>query len=130
MSFSVLAAGDGDSARLPWADGDCGQRAVAGAEPAPASAHRIERAGEASRELASLPRSDTMRMCRGFLRAAKVEDADAGGARPRGSSSTVSDGVVGDCGRGDSGATEVDTDGADGAVAVAVLDPVDAEVSI
>lgn len=128
MSFSALYAGDGDGARLPWADGDCGQRAVAGVEPAPASAHRIERAGETSREPASLPRSDTMRMCRGFLRAAKVEDADAGSERPRGSSSTISDGEEGDFGRGESGVADID--GADSAVAVAVLDSVDAEVSI
>lgn len=69
-------------------------------------------------------------MCRGFLRPAKVEDADAGGARPRGSSSMVSDGEVGVIGgRGDSGA-DVDVAGAgvDGAVAVAVLDSVDAAV--
>ena len=92
------------------------------------SAHRIERAGEASREPASSPRSDATRMCRGFLRAAKVEDADAGGARPRGSSSTISDREEGDLGRGDSGTA--DNDGAEGAVAVAVLDPVDTEVSI
>jgi hypothetical protein len=75
-----------------------------------------------------------MRMCRGFLRDAKVEDADAGGARPRGSSSRymVSEGEVGVFGRGDSGAADADIDGAgaDGAVAVAVLDPVGAVVSI
>ena len=136
MSFSALSVGDGDvarlpwadgdGARLPWADGDCGQRAVEGVEPAPASAHRIERTertGETSRELAALPRSDTMRMCRGFLRAARAEDADAGGARPRGLSSMTFNGEEGDFGRGDSGAADVD--GADGAV-----NPVDAEGSI
>ena len=64
-----------------------------------------------------------MRMCRGFLRAAKVEDADAGGARPRGSSSIVSDGEVGVIGSGDSGVAEIDgaRAGADGAVAVVLL---------
>jgi hypothetical protein len=133
VSFSALSAGDGvvarlpwadgDGARLPWADGDCGQRAVEGVEPAPASAHRTERTGETSRELAALPRSTPMRMCRGFLCAAKVEDADAGGARPRGLSSMLSDGEEGDFGRGDSGAADID--GADGAV-----NPVDAEGSI
>lgn len=61
-----------------------------------------------------------MRMCRGFLRAAKVEDADAGGARPRGSSSMVSDGEVGVIGSGDSGVADIGT-GADGAVAVVLL---------
>jgi hypothetical protein len=73
-----------------------------------------------------------MRMCcRGFLRAAKVEDADAGGGRPRGSSSRVSEGDVFDRGDSGGGTAEVDMiDGAGGAVAVAVMDPVDADVSI
>jgi len=85
-----------------------------------ASAHRIERVGETSREEpGSLPRNETMRLCRGLLRAAKVDGADAGSGRPRGSSSAITDGV-GDFGRG-----EEDVDGADGAASAAA----DAEVS-
>lgn len=89
--------GPGDGARLPCADEGCGQRTVAGLAPAPASAHRIERAGEASRELFSLPRSDMMRICRG-----SVDGADPGILRPRGSSSTVSvgEGKLGTFGAG------------------------------
>ena len=44
---------------------------------------------------ASSPRGDRMRMC-DFLRVAKAEDVDAGGACPRGFSSTISDGKVGE----------------------------------
>jgi len=72
-----------------------------------------------------------MRMCRGCLRAAKEEEADAGGARPRGLSSMMSDREEGVLGGGDSGGVADNFDGADGTVAVAVLDSVvDAEGSI
>jgi hypothetical protein len=74
--------GPGEGARLPCVDGGRAQRAVAGLAPVPASAHRIERAGETSREPVSLPRSVIMRICRGR--------ADPGNLRPRGSSSAVS----------------------------------------
>jgi hypothetical protein len=82
--------GPGEGARLPCADGDCGQRAVAELAPAPASAHRIERAGETSREPVPLPRNDMMRICRGSVWTVEINGADAGNRRPRGSSSTVS----------------------------------------
>ncbi len=86
---SLGVDGPGEGARLLRADahGDCGQRAVAGLAPAPSSAHRIERTGETSRELATLPRSVMMRICRGSL--SGVDGADAGNLRPRGSSSAV-----------------------------------------
>ena len=78
-----------EGARLLRADahGDCGHRAVAGPAPAPSSAHRIERTGETSRELAALPRSDIIRICRGSL--SGVDGADPGNLRPRVSSSAV-----------------------------------------
>jgi hypothetical protein len=82
--------GPGEGARLPCADGDCGQRAVTGLAPAPASAHLIERAGETSREPVPLPRSDMMRMCRGSVWTAEVNGADTANRRPRGSSSAAS----------------------------------------
>ena len=105
--------GPGEGARLPCADadGDCGQRDVAGPGPASASAHRIERAGETSREPVSLPRSDMMRMCRGCLRIAVVDGVDAGGGRPRGSSSVVSIGEVGVSGTIELGMSRVGVDG-------------------
>lgn len=87
---SLGVDGPGEGARLPCAEGDCGQRAVAGPAPAPASAHRIERTGETSREPVSLPRSDIMRICRGSVWTAEFDGADAGNLRPRGSSSAVS----------------------------------------
>jgi hypothetical protein len=78
-----------EGARLLRADahGDCGHRAVAGLAPAPSSAHRIERTGETSRELAALPRSDIIRICRGSL--SGVDGVDEGNLRPRVSSSAV-----------------------------------------
>jgi len=53
----------------------------------PSSAHRIERTGDTSRELAALPRSDIIRICRGSL--SGVDGVDEGNLRPRVSSSTV-----------------------------------------
>jgi len=78
-----------EGARLLRADahGDCGHRAVAGLAPAPSSAHRIERTGETSRELAVLPRRDMIRICRGSL--SGVDGVDAGNLRPRVSSSAM-----------------------------------------
>ena len=90
-SLGVDGPGEGarEGARLLRADahGDCGHRAVAGLVPAPSSAHRIERTGETSRELAALPRSDIIRICRGSL--SGVDAVDAGNPRPRISSSAV-----------------------------------------
>jgi hypothetical protein len=90
-SPGVDGPGEGarEGARLLRADthGDCGHRPVAGPAPAPSSAHRIERTGETSRELAALPRSDIIRICRGSL--SGVDGVDAGNLRPRVSSSAV-----------------------------------------
>lgn len=89
-SLGVDGPGEGarEGARLLPADahGDCRHRPVAGPAPVPSSAHRIERTGETSRELAALPRSDIIRICRGSLSEVEV---DAGGLRPRVSSSAV-----------------------------------------
>lgn len=78
-----------EGARLLRADphGDCVHRAVVGLVPAPSSAHRIERTGETSRELAALPRRDIIRICRGSL--SGVDGVDAGNLRPRVSSFAV-----------------------------------------
>jgi hypothetical protein len=78
-----------EGARLLRADahGDCGHLPVAGPATAPSSAHRIDRTGETSRELAALPRSDMIRICRGSL--SGVDGLDAGNLRPRVSSSPV-----------------------------------------
>ena len=91
-SPGVDGPGEGarEGARLLSGDahGDCGvHRAVAGLAPAPSSAHRIERTGETSRELAALPRSDIIRICRGSL--SGVDGVDSGHLRPRVSSSIV-----------------------------------------
>jgi hypothetical protein len=115
---SLGVGGPGEGARLPCADEDCGQRAVAELGPAPASAHRTERAGETSREPVSLPRRDTMRMCRGCLRAAVVNGADVDGGRPRGSSSTESIGGVEASGTDKLGTTGAGADGLAAGVAL------------
>jgi len=116
--------GPGEGARLPCADGDCGQRAVAGLEPAPVSAHRTERAGETSREPAALPRSDTMRICRGCLRAAELDGAAESGVRPRGSSSAS----VGE--EDGPGAGKLGKSGASGGGSVATVTPELVEVDL
>lgn len=90
-SPGVDGPGEGarEGARLLRADapGDCGHRVVVGLAPAPSSAHRIERTGETSRELAALPRRDIIRICRGSL--SGVDGVDAGSLRPRVSSSAM-----------------------------------------
>jgi hypothetical protein len=89
-SLRVDGPGEGarEGARLLRADahGDCGHRAVGELAPAPSSAHRIERTGETSLELAALPRSDIIRICRGCLSGV----VGVGNLRPRVSSSAVS----------------------------------------
>lgn len=104
---SLGVGGPGEGARLPCADGDRAQRDVAGPAPVLASAHRIERVGDTSREPVSLPRSDIMRMCRGGVWTAEVDGVDMANLRPRGSSSVVSVGegeTSGTSGFGASGA--------------------------
>jgi len=111
-SPGVDGPGEGarEGARLLRADahGDCGHRAVAGLAPAPSSAHRIERTGETSLELAALPRSDIIRICRGSL--SGVDGVDAGNLRPRVSSSAVTIEEGETSGTGEFGASDASLD--------------------